>query len=189
MVSERGMTLVLLIADTEREQRTRRYVRAATSTASCSSPRTSPTICSLAGAAGVPTVCSGIPLCRAVAHVAIDEVGSARTMTRHLMDGGHRRIALITGPLDTPSGRFRLDGFRDELGDRFDETSSKWCLHRGAEAMARLLERAPDIDAVFAASDLLAVGAPRRSARRATHSSGRRARGLRRLGLAETRRR
>jgi DNA-binding LacI/PurR family transcriptional regulator len=78
------------------------------------------------------------------------------------MDGGHRRIALITGPLDTPSGRFRLDGFRDELGDRFDEDlveAVPFTREAGAEAMARLLARAPDVDAVFAASDLLAVGA------------------------------
>jgi len=78
------------------------------------------------------------------------------------MDGGHRRIALITGPLDTPSGRFRLDGFRDELGDRFDGDLVEvvpFTREAGAEAMTRLLERAPDVDAVFAASDLLAVGA------------------------------
>jgi DNA-binding LacI/PurR family transcriptional regulator len=51
--------------------------------------------------------------------------------------------------------------------------------------MARLLERAPDVDAVFAASDLLAVGAIERCGAPGDASPGRRARGLRRLGLAE----
>lgn len=165
-VSERGMTLVLLIADTEREQaNAARYVRAGhvDGVLLVPSHESDDLLGSLVNA-GVPTVCSGIPLWegRTVAHVAIDEVGSARTMTRHLMDGGRRRIALITGPLDTPSGRFRLDGFRDELGDRFDEDLVEvvpFTREAGAEAMARLLARAPDVDAVFAASDLLAVGA------------------------------
>jgi ABC-type sugar transport system substrate-binding protein len=51
--------------------------------------------------------------------------------------------------------------------------------------MARLLARAPDVDAVFAASDLLAVGAIDAAAP-GDAFPGRRARRLRRLGLAET---
>ncbi|RZI93049.1 MAG: LacI family transcriptional regulator, partial [Microbacterium sp.] len=115
-------------------------------------------------AAGVPTVCTGIPLGEAasVPNVSVDEVGSARMMTRYLMDQGHRRIALITGPNDTPGGRFRLVGFREEMGDLFDPDlveQGSYEQASGDAAMTRLLERAPDIDAVFAASDVMAVGA------------------------------
>lgn len=165
-VSDRAMTLVLLIADTAREQaNAERYVRAGhVDGVLLVSSHDSDALLGSLVRAGVPTVCSGIPLLDGVdvPHVAIDEERSARVMTRYLIDTAYRRIALITGPLDTPSGRFRLDGFRAELGDRFEDALVEvvpFTREAGAAAMTRLLERAPDIDAVFAASDSLAVGA------------------------------
>lgn len=163
--AERSMTLVLLIAGTEAErENVERYVRAGhvDGVLLVSSHESDALLASLV-AAGVPTVCSGVPSGDlAIAHVAIDEVEAARKMTRHLVRGGHRRIALITGPHDTPGGRLRLAGFRDELGDRFDPDlveQGSYERASGDAAMTRLLERAPDIDAVFAASDVMAVGA------------------------------
>ncbi|MBN9225187.1 MAG: LacI family transcriptional regulator [Microbacterium sp. SCN 70-27] len=164
-LAERSMTLVLLIAGTEAErENVERYVRAGhvDGVLLVSSHESDALLASLV-AAGVPTVCSGVPTGDlAIAHVAIDEVEAARKMTRHLVRGGHRRIALITGPHDTPGGRLRLAGFRDELGDRFDPDlveQGSYERASGDAAMTRLLERAPDIDAVFAASDVMAVGA------------------------------
>ena len=165
-LAERSMTLVLLIADTVQEQaNVERYVRAGhvDGVLLVSSHESDSLLASLV-AAGIPTVCTGIPLgeAAAVPNVSVDEIGSARMMTRYLMDRGHRRIALITGPNDTPGGRFRLVGFREELGDRFDPDlveQGSYERESGDVAMTRLLERAPDIDAVFAASDVMAVGA------------------------------
>ncbi|MFT3796884.1 LacI family DNA-binding transcriptional regulator [Microbacterium sp.] len=165
-LAERSMTLVLLIADTPQERaNVERYVRAGhvDGVLLVSSHESDSLLASLV-AAGVPTVCTGIPIGAeaTVPNVAVDEAGSARMMTRYLMDRGHRRIALIAGPTDTPGGRFRLVGFRDELGDRFDPQLVEHGSYEsvsGDAAMTRLLERAPDIDAVFAASDVMAVGA------------------------------
>lgn len=165
-LAERSMTLVLLIADTAEEQtNVERYVRAGhvDGVLLVSSHESDSLLASLV-AAGVPTVCTGIPLGEAasVPNVSVDEVGSARLMTRYLLDRGHRRIALITGPNDTPGGRFRLVGFREEMGDLFDPDlveQGSYEQASGDAAMTRLLERAPDIDAVFAASDVMAVGA------------------------------
>jgi DNA-binding LacI/PurR family transcriptional regulator len=165
-LAERSMTLVLLIADTADEQiNVERYVRAGhvDGVLLVSSHESDSLLASLV-AAGVPTVCTGIPLGEAasVPNVSVDEVGSARMMTRYLLDKGHRRIALITGPNDTPGGRFRLVGFREEMGDLFDPDlveQGSYEQASGDAAMTRLLERAPDIDAVFAASDVMAVGA------------------------------
>ena len=75
---------------------------------------------------------------------------------------GARTIATITGPLDTSGGIGRLDGYRSELGD--ESTSGSWprATTRGraaCRAMTELLERAPDLDAVFVANDLMAAGA------------------------------
>lgn len=164
-LAERSMTLVLLIAGTEAErENVERYVRAGhvDGVLLVSSHESDALLASLV-AAGVPTVCSGVPSGDlAIAHVAIDEVEAARKMTRHLVRAGHRRIGLITGPQDTPGGRLRLAGFRDELGERFDPDlveQGSYERASGDAAMTRLLERAPDIDAVFAASDVMAVGA------------------------------
>ncbi len=165
-LSRRSMTMVLLVAGTSEERATvEQYLRAGhvDGVLLISSHESDPLLASLVRA-GVPTVCSGVPLGdRAhVPTVSVDEEGSARAMTRHLMDRGHQRIAVITGPDDTPGGRFRLIGFQAELGDRFDPTLVEqvpYSSEGGAAAMTRLLERAPDIDAVFAASDVIAVGA------------------------------
>jgi DNA-binding LacI/PurR family transcriptional regulator len=83
-------------------------------------------------------------------------------MVRHLRDGGRRTIATITGPLDTPGGVLRLQGYRDELGAGYDDqlvAHGDYSRLGGQRAMAELLERRPDLDAVFVASDLMAAGA------------------------------
>lgn len=165
-LAERSMTLVLLIADTAEEQaNVERYVRAGhvDGVLLVSSHESDRLLASLV-AAGVPTVCTGIPLgeTAGISTVSVDEVASARMMTRYLRDQGHRRIALITGPNDTLGGRFRLMGFREEMGDAFDPdlvAQGSYEQATGDAAMTALLERAPDIDAVFAASDVMAVGA------------------------------
>jgi LacI family repressor for deo operon, udp, cdd, tsx, nupC, and nupG len=165
-LSQRSMTLVLLVAGTPAE---RASVAHFVSTGHVdgvlliSSHESDPLLEELV-AAGVPTVCCGIPLGHQieVPTVSVDEVGSARAMTRYLREQGHRRIAMIAGPNDTPGGRYRLVGFRDEMGDEFDPAlveEGDYSQDSGAVAMARLLERTHDIDAVFAASDLMAAGA------------------------------
>ncbi|MDP9841022.1 LacI family DNA-binding transcriptional regulator [Streptosporangium lutulentum] len=97
-----------------------------------------------------------------IPYAAADDREGARQMTRYLVELGRRRIATITGPLDTPGGVQRLEGFADILGRK---ASKKLIEHGdytqlgGESAMARLLERVPDLDAVFVASDLMAAGA------------------------------
>ncbi len=175
-LAQRSMTLVLMIADSAAERaNVERYVRAGhvDGVLLISSHESDPLLRSLT-AAGIPTVCTGVPLGdRAhVPTVSVDEERSAREMTRYLLSQGHRRIAIITGPDDTPGGRYRLRGFRDEMGELFDPALVEQDVYSGeagAAAMTRLIERAPDIDAVFAASDVMAVGAIaalRRSGRR-----------------------
>lgn len=112
----------------------------------------------------IPTVACGMPLGFAarVPSVSVEEAESARTVVAHLRQRGRRRIAMITGPLDTPGGRYRLEGYRAELGDDFDETLvayGDWSQDSGTSGMTDLLARHPDLDAVFAASDLMAAGA------------------------------
>jgi DNA-binding LacI/PurR family transcriptional regulator len=164
-LTARGQTLVLLAAGTEK-QGILRYVEGGhvDGVMLVSSHESDPFVSSLLGA-GVPTVCVGLPLGSGldIPSVSVDEYGSAREMTRYLLAHGHTRIAHIAGPQDTPGGRFRLEGFRDEMGSLFDESlvvAGDFSRASGGDAIARL---APGtFHAVFAASDSMAVGAIQR---------------------------
>jgi DNA-binding LacI/PurR family transcriptional regulator len=128
---------------------------------------------------GLPTVLGGRPAHMlenangdGVAFVDNDNEGGARIAVQYLLDLGRRCVAAIAGPQDMGVGKARLRGYREALrlasqpnggyldGERliaygdFSEAS-------GAEAMHRLLHLNPGLDAVFAASDLMAAGAIR----------------------------
>lgn len=112
---------------------------------------------------GIPLVVCGKPLGyeREIAYVAADDRDGARQIVSHLRDRGRQRIATITGPLDTPGGVERLAGFRETVGDVGERwiAAGDYSRQSGEEAMRRLLENAPELDAVFVASDLMAAGA------------------------------
>ncbi|MEU4251413.1 LacI family DNA-binding transcriptional regulator [Amycolatopsis sp. NPDC026612] len=117
--------------------------------------------------AGLPFVCCGKPLGRRrrVSYVAADDREGAKDMVRHLLGSGRRRVATIAGPQDSPGGVERLAGYREVLAEhglavdeRLVEVGDySWA--SGEAGMQRLLARAPDLDAVFVASDLMADGA------------------------------
>ncbi|MEU8269790.1 LacI family DNA-binding transcriptional regulator [Sphaerisporangium sp. NPDC049002] len=112
----------------------------------------------------VPTVALGAVIGReqVIPYAAADDREGARQMTRHLIERGRRKIATITGPMDTPGGIQRLEGFADVLGRKASKKlveHGDWTQAGGEGAMTRLLQRVPDLDAVFVASDLMAAGA------------------------------
>jgi DNA-binding LacI/PurR family transcriptional regulator len=119
--------------------------------------------------AGVPAVLVGRPADPAPAtYVDADNRGGARKAVDHLVARGRRTIATISGPLDMGVGLDRLDGWRDglaaaglkEAGDLVE--AGDFTEEGGAAAMGRLLARpGRPVDAVFAASDLMAAGALR----------------------------
>jgi DNA-binding LacI/PurR family transcriptional regulator len=111
-------------------------------------------------AAGVPLGVVGVPLGResSMAYVTVDDRRGARQMVSRLKSLGRSRIATIAGPLDTPGGLQRLQGYRDEAGCNL-VAEGDYSQASGERAMTSLLEKAPDLDAVFVASDVMALGA------------------------------
>jgi DNA-binding LacI/PurR family transcriptional regulator len=115
---------------------------------------------------GMPTVLGGRRSgAESVPYVDSDNVGGARTATEHLIGRGRRAIGTITGPLDMYVGRCRLEGHREALraaGRTDDEllvAHGDFTEEGGCRAMRGLLDAAPDVDAVFCASDVMAAGA------------------------------
>ncbi|MFD6341374.1 LacI family DNA-binding transcriptional regulator [Streptomyces sp. NPDC060131] len=115
----------------------------------------------------IPTVLAGrrSPV-EPLSHVRADNAGGAAQAVRHLLGQGRRAVATITGPLDMDVGQSRLQGWRDahlEAGGRQPDealaVSGDFTEEGGRAAMRELLERRPDLDAVFAASDVMAAGA------------------------------
>ncbi|MFF9198331.1 LacI family DNA-binding transcriptional regulator [Streptomyces sp. NPDC014779] len=113
----------------------------------------------------VPAVFGGRPVAPGptVPYVDCDNRGGAREAVRHLVSLGRRRIAHLAGPRDQTSALDRVAGYHDVLVDPDPELLCEGDFTResGARAMAELLERRPDVDAVFAANDLMAAGALR----------------------------
>lgn len=103
---------------------------------------------------------SGIPL------IDVDNVGGAELATRHLIELGHRRIALITNALPAYTASIdRRAGYQQALegaGIAYDESLVRYgnlTPHSGDEAMTDLLGTRERPTAVFVASDTVALGA------------------------------
>lgn len=103
------------------------------------------------------------------ASVAIDDVAGARTATQHLVNQGHKQIALMSGRTDDPFNfsvpQDRRMGFMQVLAEnRLDwvpsrEVHGDFTMHAGARAMDELLARPNRPTAIFCESDEMAIGA------------------------------
>jgi LacI family transcriptional regulator len=100
-----------------------------------------------------------------VSYVDVDNKSAARDMVSYLVRLGYKRVATITGPKNMIAGADRLQGYLNALQERKVAhepdliVEGDFTEEGGYMAMQRLLPFAPD--AVFAASDAMALGALR----------------------------
>jgi DNA-binding LacI/PurR family transcriptional regulator len=101
-------------------------------------------------------------------HVTMSNVEAARAATRHLIETGRRRIALIGSHEGETVGSaaLRQRGYEEALAEAglpLDPAllgeAGLWHRSTGAEAMERMLAAGTEIDAVFGLNDALAIGA------------------------------
>ncbi|MBS2964871.1 LacI family DNA-binding transcriptional regulator [Actinocrinis puniceicyclus] len=91
--------------------------------------------------------------------------------TRHLLELGHRRVAIVAGPRDVLCSRARVAGYRfahDEAGVPVDPDLVRYgtfYVDAGYEHGIRLLQRPDRPTAVFAGSDMQAMGVLRAARR------------------------
>ena len=107
--------------------------------------------------------------------ISTDNRAGALLATQHLVEQGRRAIAIITGPLTWWEARERLAGWQIALAQaNLEQTpdliyEGDWSAACGERALRHLLACRPDIDAIFACNDQIALGVLR-----ASHFVGRR---------------
>ncbi len=101
-----------------------------------------------------------------VAALTFDNRGGGRRLTEHLLALGHRRIGYVAGPAERTTTRHRLEGHREAMAAAaLDGDQNRLTVHgpyarrSGYDATLELLRRAPEVTAVVAANDTVALGA------------------------------
>jgi LacI family transcriptional regulator len=93
-----------------------------------------------------------------------DDAHGARLATEHLLSIGRRRLAHITGPADREAVRLRREGMMAVMTEHGLDLPDHlvlcgdWTEAWGYEAVGRILERDPSVDAIFCGSDIIARG-------------------------------
>ncbi|MGH3165052.1 MAG: LacI family DNA-binding transcriptional regulator, partial [Trebonia sp.] len=115
------------------------------------------------GSLGIPLVLCGRPVTggSALTYVDADNIGGAGTAVRYLLDSGRKSVATVAGPADMAPGIDRLTGYREAMKavgvhDPGMIVYGDFSVMSGQHALLRLIDHRPNIDAVFAASDLMA---------------------------------
>ena len=93
--------------------------------------------------------------------VSVDQAAGARLATEHLLELGHQTVWHVAGPADWLEARERIDGWRAAL-DQAGRAAvpilrGDWSPQSGYEAGLELVKM-PNLTAVFAANDQMALG-------------------------------
>ena len=103
----------------------------------------------------------------AVCSISLDDEKVAYEATQHLISLGHKRIGLITGPMEEDCSQDRRDGFRRalaEAGMPIDESlvfEGDWSASSGRDALLDFVEKNNVPTAIFAQNDRMAMGVMR----------------------------
>jgi DNA-binding LacI/PurR family transcriptional regulator len=115
---------------------------------------------------GLPMVITGTPHSSTdIPFVDTDNFGGAYAGTKHLINQGCKKVAIITGDIGTTAAKQRLDGYLQAFRESGHVPvkglicEGDYSLSSGTEHTKRLLETHPDVDGIFACNDLMAAGA------------------------------
>lgn len=115
---------------------------------------------------GAPFITWGIPEPgQSWCSVMGDNISGGILATEHLIRIGRKKIAILCGPEDDLETHNRLKGYETALQSVDREldpelrVSGDYSMESGVAGMQQLLSKAPDLDAVFVCSDVMAIGA------------------------------
>jgi DNA-binding LacI/PurR family transcriptional regulator len=115
----------------------------------------------------IPTVIFGhrAAFCAGFAGAESDDTTASESLTRHLLELGHRRIAFFAGPRVAPWAQERLEGYRRAhrnadvpVDDRLIFNAGTTA-EDGTTAALQFIQERPDATAIQAVNDLVAIGA------------------------------
>lgn len=116
---------------------------------------------------------SSLPEEASLPYIKIDDREAARLATRYLVELGHRHIGMISGEAgDRIAGQPRIEGYQAALAELGSAAPAPriaygdFRFRSGVVAMHELLDNHPELTAVFAASDEMALGAIRAATKR-----------------------
>lgn len=114
----------------------------------------------------VPVVLMGArPRSEGLASVALDDVQGGFIATQHLISLGHKRIALLSGPLEEDCSQDRTEGFKNAMSEANIDIDPQllyagdWSATSGQQGVDNLLSVKDGFTAIFAQNDRMAVGA------------------------------
>ncbi|HEX2911513.1 MAG TPA: LacI family DNA-binding transcriptional regulator [Chloroflexia bacterium] len=96
--------------------------------------------------------------------IVVDNYNGARQATEHLLKIGRRNIGHISGPMEWLEARQRWQGWADTLKSAGETVLDRhwsmgnWYAQSGEEAFAELIQKYPEMDAVFVSNDQMALG-------------------------------
>lgn len=97
--------------------------------------------------------------------VMVDDAKAMQEAVLSLLRLGHRQIGLLAGPPQSHSGRERVEGYRQAMRMYNSSPRPSWHVHcppqlqGGQIAAHQLLQQAPELTALVAYNDLVAIGA------------------------------
>ena len=113
----------------------------------------------------IPLITTNMDIIDAPSAFIIDEIAASKIAVNHLIEQGFQHIGIITGPNSWALSRKRIEGWKQALLDAGRPITDRqiiegnWTSGSGEYGMAQLLEQYPEIDAVFASNDQMALGA------------------------------
>lgn len=94
-----------------------------------------------------------------------DDEGGGYLAAKHLAELGHRKIGALSGPLNWASNARRVEGFRRALAEHRLSLqivhAERTTIESGEEAFRQLIAQHPDLTAICAVNDAMALGAMR----------------------------
>ncbi|MCA9982790.1 MAG: LacI family DNA-binding transcriptional regulator [Anaerolineales bacterium] len=108
----------------------------------------------------IPVVVGGEMQAEGLSAAYTDSFIGAQRATQHLLDQGYATVAIITGPMDERISAQRLVGWQKTVPSPDQDLvfEGDWTAATGYLGLNRLLQQRPDIDAVFASNDQMALG-------------------------------
>ncbi|MGM0386127.1 MAG: LacI family DNA-binding transcriptional regulator [Actinomycetota bacterium] len=113
---------------------------------------------------GIPAAFVGRPITSvpSLQYVDVDNRSGGRTAAEYLATTGSRTIATVAGPLDMAAAIDRLEGWREGLANAGLDSAiwyeGDFTVATARTLAARILREHPEVDGIFAASDLMASG-------------------------------